>query len=100
MTDAIRATIKEMTGVEPVSCPWRAFSTPVVSEVMHAIQFFESGNLGVALSNPSHKLVEALGLWNQLYNRVQSKQMQLEHEQRKRDATAAAAAAKLAGARR
>lgn len=96
MTEAIRATIKDMTGVEPVSCPWRAFSMPLVAEVMHAIQFFESGNLSVALPNPSHKLVEALGLWNQMYHRVQNKQMQLANEQRQRDASAAAAQAKLA----
>jgi hypothetical protein len=82
MTEAIRAVIQEMTGVEPVSCPWRAFSYPLVTDVLKAFQFFESGNLGVALPEPSHKLVEALGWWSQVNNRVQSKQMEMDRKER------------------
>jgi hypothetical protein len=88
MTEAIRAVVQEMTGVEPVSCPWRAFSLPLVTDVLKAFQFFESGNLGVALPEPSHKLVEALGFWSQVNNRVQAKQMELERAERKQAATA------------
>lgn len=83
--EAIRETITDMTGVEPVSCPWRAFSVPIVREVMHAVQFHESGNLAFALPTPSHKLVEALAVWNQVYNRVQAKQMELELERRRKN---------------
>jgi len=88
MTESIRGVVQEMTGIEPVSCPWRAFSYPLVTDVLKAFQFFESGNLNVALPEPSHKLVEALGFWSQVNNRLQSKQMELDIAKRKAEATA------------
>jgi len=79
--------MKEMTGVDISGCPWRSFAAPIVREVLHALRFFESGNLALALPNPSHRVIEGIGFWNQVYNRVQSKQMEMEREQRKQEST-------------
>lgn len=84
MVEAIRSVMTEMTGCEPVSCPWRAFTHPLVGEVLRAVQFAEHGNLAFALPNPSHRLVEALAVWNQVGNRIQAKTMERDREEAKK----------------
>lgn len=84
MVEAQRSVLEVMTGIEPVSCPWRAFSHPLVREVLKAVQFAENGNLAFALPNPSHRLVEALAVWNQVGNRIQAKTMERDREEAKK----------------
>lgn len=85
-TEAKRQAMIDMTGVSISGCPWRSFRTPIVAEVLSAMRFEENGNLAVYLPSPSHKLLEGIGFWKQAYNRVSSKQFELEREQRKKDA--------------
>lgn len=84
-----------MAGYSVPSCPWRAFRDPLVSEVIGALGFFESGNLSVALPNPSHRLIEGIAFWNQVYNRIHAKQMDLEREVRDQDAKVARAQSQM-----
>lgn len=84
MTDGIRATIRQMTGYFVPGCPWRAFATPLVRDVMSAVQFHESGNLQFALPTPSHRLVEGIAFWNAVYNRVYTRQLEIERQERER----------------
>ena len=44
-TMAIREAVRIMTGIEPVSCPWRAFSDPYVAEVLRAYRWWKAGQL-------------------------------------------------------
>lgn len=78
MTDGIRTAMKDMTGAFVSSCPWRAFKHPLVSEVMQSVQWYESGNLDFAIREPSHRLVEGIRVWNQAYNRMYSRQLELD----------------------
>ena len=78
------------------SCPWGAFTVPIVLEVLHALRFFESGNLALALPHPSHRLIEGIGFWNQVYNRIQSKQMERDREVRAKEAKQAQAQSQVA----
>jgi hypothetical protein len=94
-TEAKRRGMCDMTGVDVSGCPWRAFTIPIVREVLHALRFFESGNLALALPDPSHRLMEGIGFWQQVYNRVQSKQLELERKEREAKSAADAAAAKV-----
>lgn len=85
MTDGIRSAVQDMTGHFVSGCPWRAFSAPIVREVMQAIQFFESGNLAFANPEPSHRLVEGIAFWNSGYNRMYSRQLEVERAERERE---------------
>lgn len=82
MTDNIRKVIRDMTGHHVPVCPWRAFKLPIVQDVMHAMQFFESGHLEYALPDPSHRLVAGIGLWHSLYSRMMSRQLEIDRKER------------------
>lgn len=81
-----------MTGTKADTCPWSAFSQPIVRSVMDALPFFESGQLAFALPHPSHRLVEALTFYTSVDNRMQGKQMDREREKRERERAAREAA--------
>lgn len=81
----------EMTGVESFGCPWRSANAPIVREVLSAMRFEENGNLASYLPAPSQRLLEGIGFWKQVSNRVHSKQMELDREQRAAEARAKAA---------
>jgi hypothetical protein len=85
MTDGIRSTILQMTGAFVPGCPWHAFKHPIVRDVMQVLPFVESGNLEFVCPEPSHRLVEAVALWTTMYNRMMSKQLEIEREQKKRE---------------
>lgn len=92
MTQGIRSAIEGMTGTRVDTCPWSAFGDPLVWRVQNALPYFESGQLGFALPDPSHRLVEALTFYESVSNRMQGKQMDREREKRQRDSDAARAA--------
>jgi hypothetical protein len=94
-TEPQRKHMQEMTEVAIPGCPWRSLSAPIVREVLHALRFFESGNLSLALPHPSHRLIEGIGWWKQIHNRVHSKQMENDRKQRERDAKTANAQAQI-----
>ena len=85
MTDGIRSAMLDMTGAYVPGCPWRAFRNPIVGEVMRAVQFYESGNLAFAIPDPSARLVEGIRVWNQAYNRMHARQLELERENAERE---------------
>lgn len=65
--------IERVTGFRPAECPWRAFEDPIVSEVLDAYRWFESGQLAIQLGNdPPAILVEAIGVYHGALNRVWS----------------------------
>jgi len=85
MTDRIFASIQELTGTQFVSgCPWRALRDPFVQRVIYAMPFFESGQLAFALPQPSARLVAGIRHYHHVTNRVWSKQMELEKQERAR----------------
>jgi hypothetical protein len=60
-----RVAVMNATGVEPMTCPWRAFDDPDVAEVMRLYRWFESGQLALAIgSDPPNALVEAIGIYH------------------------------------
>lgn len=75
----------DLTGTFVPSCPWRAFRHPLVGEVMRAVQFYETGNLAFAHPEPSHRLVEGIRHWNSAYNRMHSRQLEIERETLERE---------------
>ncbi len=77
--------IRDFTGHEPVSCPWRAFTHPLVADVMKALKFKEDGNLALAFPNPSHRLIEGIGFWTATMNRCQSHELELEKKNREKN---------------
>jgi len=82
MVDAARSQIRDFAGHETVSCPWRAFTSWLVRDVLQGMRYFESGNLHLAFPQPSHRLVEGIGFWSATMNRIQSKQLELDKKNR------------------
>jgi hypothetical protein len=86
MTAGIRQTMHQMTGMHVDVCPWRAFKDPFVGRVLAAMRFFESGQLAYHAPNPSHRLVEGIGWYHTVDNRVYGHVLDREREERKREA--------------
>lgn len=85
MTAGIRQTMQQMTGENVDTCPWRAFRDPFVGRVLAAMRFFESGQLAYHAPNPSHRLVEGIGWYHTVDNRVHGHVMDKDREERKRE---------------
>lgn len=84
--------MESMTGFDVGTCPWLAFTDEFVQRVNAAVPFFESGQLAFHCVDPSHRLVQGIGFFQQAGNRMQGKQLELESEKRKREMAAAEAA--------
>lgn len=84
MTDPVRKAVESYTGTPLYRCPWRAFYDPLVLRVMQAMPFFESGQLGFALPDPSHRLVQGIAFYQSASNRMTAQQMDLERDERER----------------
>lgn len=91
MTEGVRQTMESMTGYDVGTCPWRAFSDPFVQRVRAAYPFFGSGQLDVKVPNASYKLVEGIGFYHLVHNRMQAKQFELDRDKHRREAEAARA---------
>jgi hypothetical protein len=77
-------TVHAWTGDPQPSCPWRALRDPFVSRVHEAYAWFESGQIGTYAPHASHKLIEGLGYYHGRLGLCQSKQMELDREERKK----------------
>lgn len=88
MTDGILSTIGEWTGVRPTTCPWQAFSQPIVRRALIAFDWYDKGQLETFEPDASNRLVEAVAFYARASAKVHSKRLRMEREeaQRKRDA--------------
>lgn len=77
--------MKDLTGGAELSqCPWLALSDPFVARVRAAMPFFESGQLGFGVPNPSHRLVDGISHFYTVSNRVYARQMEIDRAERQR----------------
>lgn len=88
MTDGILSTIDNWTGARPATCPWRAFSEPIVRRALSAFDYYDKGQLAVYEPDASNRLIEAVSYYARASAKVHSKRLRLEREEaaRKRDA--------------
>lgn len=83
--------VETFTGTRAHTCPWRAFSDPLVVATLHAYAFHESGQLAFALgADPPHVMIEAIECYHSALNRVRAKQDADRAKQREHDAAHAA----------
>lgn len=84
MTNGVFDTVEQWTGHRPASCPWRAFSHPLVRQVIDAWPYFERNSLSIWAPEPSHRLVLGLRLFAAARDRIASEQHRLAAESRGR----------------
>lgn len=85
MTDGTLSVIEDVTGHRPPSCPWSAFSDPLVRDVLHAYRFFESGQLSIGIGDdPPARLVEGIALYHTSVQHLQADDIQRRREENKR----------------
>jgi hypothetical protein len=77
--------IKRLTGSAPESCPWRAMYSPLVIEVIDAMEHEEHGNLATANgADPPAVLMDAIGAYKRAMSVVRMEDQKLAHEKAKR----------------
>lgn len=73
---AVHATIERVTGDRPAGCPWRAFESPAVGEVLGLLRAASSGMgyspAAVMPLDPPHVVFEGLLYYLGARDRVQS----------------------------
>lgn len=87
MRDGIYSAIKEFTGYEPASCPWRAFSRPLVRRVLDVTGACGSESpmtFAEYVARPSHRLVEGIAHYHRARGLAQSKRWATERKNRER----------------
>ena len=95
MSDGVMSAMRAATGSDALACPWRAFSDPLVQRVLTALPFFESGQLAFKLPAPSHRLVEAIGWYQTVSNRMAALEMDERRKERESERTRADHRARL-----
>lgn len=60
---SFRKVIKDITGIEPESCPWRAFYHPLVREVLQLATLASERSIGLLGADPPAILVEAFEVY-------------------------------------
>jgi hypothetical protein len=82
--------MQKITGHHPNTCPWRVMYSPLVREVLAAMEHEESGNLAVALgAEPPAKLIEAMAEYKRSLRAVRNDDAKIAADKRKRDAARA-----------
>lgn len=90
--------IEHITGHAPSTCPWRAFSDPLVREVMEHEWASEAGNLGAVLgTDPPHQLVSALGVFERALKATQADERRIKNDEAEAKRRVASAARKSRG---
>jgi hypothetical protein len=79
--DSVRASlgmIERVAGYRPPTCPWRAFSEPIVREVLSVVQ------LGIAAlgPDPDAVVVEGLSVYTQAKKATELDEQKILHEER------------------
>lgn len=98
--DAIRAQltlVERVAGHRPPMCPWRAFTVPIVREVL-SVSWAVGGDLAGALgTDPDAKLVDAIGVYTRAKRATIADDERLAAEKRDREAKHAAAVRRSRG---
>ena len=89
MSEGVMSAMRAATGSDALACPWRAFSDPLVQRVLSALPFFESGQLAFKLPAPSHRLVEAIGWYQTVSNRMTGIELDERNKERQSERTRA-----------
>jgi hypothetical protein len=66
MTQGVIDTVRGWTGQAPLSCPWRAYADPLVTRTMVAYPHWRRGQLDVIEPYASHRLVQAISLYDHM----------------------------------
>lgn len=82
--DQMAKHIRQMTGYEPVECPWRAFFDPLVREVSE-IAILASDGVGMAAlgDQPPAPVVDALPVYMQAKAATRAHDIEQDNERRK-----------------
>jgi len=80
----VLATIEEWTTTPQTSCPWRAFDSDLVRDVIESFGWFESGQIETYRPDASHRLIEGLGFYKRVTERVRGKVREQEAAERER----------------
>lgn len=87
--------IERVTGHAPPTCPWRAFSEPIVAEVLDVAWAVPEGNLeAVVGADSDHLLMQAMGVYQRAKLATRAEEDRLMSEERDAKRRAAAEAAK------
>lgn len=77
--------IRELTGYEPHTCPWRAFYDPIVKAVLSLRPLAEDKLIESALGpDPPAVILDAYAMYVRAYNVTRADEM--EHERKQREA--------------
>ncbi len=77
--------MKQITGHHPNTCPWRVMYSPLVREVLSAMEHEENGNLAVAIgAEPPAKLIEAIAEYKRSLRAVRNDDAKIAAEKAKR----------------
>lgn len=79
-TDGTLAAVQDFTGSDYPMCPWRATSFPIVRRVLAAYPYYRERQLLVAVPQPSHKLVTAIGLYHGALQRARARHDELRRQ--------------------
>ena len=77
------AAVRSVVGVEPPTCPWRAFGDPRVREVLRCFRWYEKGQVREAWGDdPPAWLVQALDIFARALDTARADIADIEHERR------------------
>lgn len=78
--------IDRVTGFKPPTCPWRAFSDPLVAETMDLALWIDPPNLAAVVGeNTPAILVDALACYRRALVATQSEDRRLRYEKLERE---------------
>lgn len=76
--------MKRITGHAPPTCPWRAMYSPLVREVLAAMEHEENGNLAVAIgADPPAILIDGIAEYKRSLQAVRNEDARLAAEKAK-----------------
>jgi hypothetical protein len=74
--------IEHITGHAPSTCPWRAFSDPLVREVMGCEWASGDGNLSAVIgTDPPFQLAAALGIFERSMKATQADERKIKADE-------------------
>lgn len=87
--------IQRVTGHDPRTCPWRAYSDPLVAEVMQYVWACDPPNLSAAIgADPPAILVDGIAHYRMALLATQGEDMKLRRERMERERKEAQSRAK------
>lgn len=90
MTDGVNSVVENFTGIRPVTCPWMAFSEPIVVRALHAFDYYDKGQLDVYAPDASNRLIDAVSLYARCSAKVHAKHLREERREAEQERKARA----------